>query len=320
MNQIKITKEDLIECLNTYNTQEEIASHYHTNRDTIAKLLKKYGLPTNIKQYKINKLKEKYSKEFLYENYVLKNITLHELEEELGLPNRRLEILCQHYGIKKPYKAMFNLSKFYDLTDPNVYYLAGLIATDGYIDTDGNRVTIELVGDSEFKLLTQIKTYFETPINIKQFDKGDNYIVNNLTFSDKDIKQFYLNNFNIPSNNKTFNVRFPNNFYNEDCVKAYILGCLDGDGCITHLDKCYPDVKILSASYEFLKGFQKALKEYINIEVNVNTVKKQNSDTEYFEICVCGKCSILLLDWVYSYNGFKLERKYLKYLMAKDIV
>ena len=62
------------------------------------------------------------------------------------------------------------------------------------------------------------------------------------------------------------------------------------------------------------------LKKYIHIEVNVNTVKNSNSETEYFEICVCGKCSILLFDWVYSYDGFKLERKYFKYLMAKDIV
>ena len=96
------------------------------------------------------------------------------------------------------------------------------------------------------------------------------------------------------------------------CLRAYILGCLDGDGYITHLNKI-PDVGILSASKDFMCGLSNTIVEKLNIKTNYH-------EDKYFSIRIFGKEAVKFLDWVYEYDGFKLNRKYEKYLLAKDIV
>ena len=82
--------------------------------------------------------------------------------------------------------------------------------------------------------------------------------VHSITYSDYNIKEFYLEKFNIPCVDKTFSLKFPEYFYNDMCLRAYILGCLDGDGWITHLNKI-PDVGILSASKDFMCGLSNTI-------------------------------------------------------------
>lgn len=75
------------------------------------------------------------------------------------------------------------------------------------------------------------------------------------------LKKFLLDNFNISQCNKTFTVKTPIKFYNNDCVKAYLRGCLDGDGCISN-----KTFSLFTASEEFIKG----LIDLINSNLNIN--------------------------------------------------
>ena len=76
------------------------------------------------------------------------------------------------------------------------------MATDGCIDKFANRISIGLVGDSEKKLLENISKYFEDTHGVFYIyrynpkTKKKDYVVNNICFSDKNIKSFFKDNFN----------------------------------------------------------------------------------------------------------------------------
>ena len=312
---------------NKFKNLQEIAIKLDMSSPTLAALLKENGLPTmatNLHYY--FKLKEygiPNNRKWLEDNYLNTDISLPQLERNLGLPKRFLEKLCGWYKIRKPYKYAFNKSKLYNVNDPNVWYLAGLIATDGCIDKFANRISIGLVGDSEKKLLIDISSYFEDTRGVftiyrKNVRTGyKDYEVNNICFSDKDIKKFFKENFNIGRTEeecKTFSLGFPHNFPSEECKKAFVLGCFDGDGCITHLNSKGPTAGLLTASKEFVFG----LSDLLENELSVNT---HFIETKYYSISIGVKDGLeKFLDWIYSYNGFRLERKYERYLKVKDIV
>ena len=65
--------------------------------------------------------------------------------------------------------------------------------------------------------------------------------------------------------NKTFNAQVPQSFPSEDCAKAYIRGCIDGDGSIQKDGRC---VTIATASEKFISGIVAIVKHYTGIEAN----------------------------------------------------
>ena len=316
MKKIQIPKCELEKAIEVVNSKKELAKYFNTTEPTISRILKENNLPTDIDKYKrdieLGKLKKLVPKEYLIENYVNTGKSLDTVTRELNLPPRTLEKLCKSYGITKPYKYTFNKEKFYDMTNPNTYYVAGLVATDGYLDSDAKRIEIRLVGDDEFKLLENINSYYESTNKVGTFIREGNYKIHSITYSDYNIKEFYSEKFNIPCINKTFTLKFPEYFYDDMCLRAYILGCLDGDGCITHLNKI-PDVGILSASKDFMCGLSNIITEKLSIKTNYQ-------EDNYFSIRIFGKEAVKFLDWVYEYDGFKVNMKYEKYLLAKDRV
>lgn len=53
------------------------------------------------------------------------------------------------YKVYKTFKYYVNTEKLYNLCDPNVFYLGGLLATDGYLNKKHSSVEIGLTGESE---------------------------------------------------------------------------------------------------------------------------------------------------------------------------
>ena len=92
------------------------------------------------------------------------------------------------------------------------------------------------------------------------------------------------------------------------------MGCFDGDGCITHLNRNNPSAGLLTASKDFVLGLSNLLESSLGINTNF-------SEAHYFSISIKVSDGLeKFLDWMYSYNGFRLDRKYKKYIKVKDIV
>lgn len=75
------------------------------------------------------------------------------MSKQFNIPEKRLQARASRYGISKKYLYKVNVNKFFDINDVNVWYLAGLAATDGYLPKNKNCLQISLTGESELTLL-----------------------------------------------------------------------------------------------------------------------------------------------------------------------
>ena len=214
-----------------------------------------------------------------------------------------LECRVAKYGVTKKYKYTLNRDRLFNASDPNIAYMAGLLITDGYLNPKHNSIEISLTGDDERILLQSILNYLSCNSSVQQFGKSFR-----IRLATDGIKQFFFDKFNLTDTNKTFTAICPDNFVNENCAKGYIRGCIDGDGCISHLSKG-GSLAILTASKDLILGIRSIVKKYCDIEMSVYEEKG------YWGVRVGGKKCQVVLDWVYSLeNCFRLERKYKSYL------
>ena len=249
-------------------------------------------------------------KQWFIDNWINTSKSLKQLSVEQNVSLALLDNRSRSYGLKKPIKHPCNTSKLFNLSDPNIWYIAGLIATDGYIVKKWNAFELALTGDSEHRLLQSIAEYLETTANITQYGKSWR-----LRIVAKGLPDFLFSTFNIPAENKTFNVGIPSSFPSESCAKAYIKGCVDGDGSISP-SRYY--MRLTTASEKFVLGFNDIIEKYVGIKMSFYYERRNNKryPTSWASLNRAKK----LLDWIYSEETLCLERKYLNYCKVKDIV
>lgn len=322
MKKIEIDKNILIQSIKDNKPKNQLAKELGIDVGVITARCKEYGIeykvcswkkgktfPTNIYPY--------VNKEWLQTNWLNTDKSLHTLSLEHNIPQSLLESRASLYKLKKTFKYRYNVSKLTDTTDYHLYYLAGLLATDGWMDKQHDQVNIGLTGDDEKELLTEINNYYENTKPVKTYDN-----LHYLSFYGRGVKKIFIEYFNIPNNkesNKTFEVGVPEKFYNEDCVKAYVRGCLDGDGCIGLGAKSFT---ICNGSVDFIQGMKNIFNSYVGISCNVYYQKGTSLPGTFYPcIEIQGTNCKKLLDWIYSLQDcFYLRRKYLRYCGVSDIV
>ncbi len=324
MRKIIIPKDTLInriqiEC----KTFKDVADEFNTIPSVVSRLCKSYGIskPHGWKYGKsfITNHTE-ITSDWLMEHWVNTSLSLHELSEKFNVSESLLEFRTKKFGLTKKYKHRFNTEKLYDLSDPHVFYLAGLVATDGYLNKGKNSIEIDLTGDSEKDLLVDIKDYYEMSAEVVTYNKS-----NRLRFAEESLTEFFRENFNISDGAKTFSVGTIPNFTSENLAKAYVLGCFDGDGSISwstqqnrhHLTH-YLNVQLCTASYDFVYGLKQIIDKYTDLNISFTTV-----GDKYYRISASYRKAQKLLGWMYSVdNCFSLRRKRDIYLSHKvdDIV
>ena len=142
-----------------------------------------------------------------------------------NIPLSTLESKVHSFKLYKHYKHSMDHS-IVDKSNPNTCYVAGLTATDGYLGHSVDYIDLTLCGSDEKILLNEIVKYYHTTSSVKEFKKG----VYSLSIHYEGLHNFLNTTFNIQLKDKTHTLKAPNNFENEECAKAYILGCMDGDG------------------------------------------------------------------------------------------
>lgn len=308
MNKKDIKKEDLIEQINSGKSKAEIYAYFSARPETVNRYAKMYGIDLrSVKRKKYTRIRNypNIDKEWLIKNWVDTDKSLNTLSLENSIPLGVLEYRASFYGLTKKYKYKVNTEKITDMQNPDVYYLAGLISTDGYLERSHDAVSIRLNGESERVLLENIRKCFSIESPIRKY--RDSY---DIRISFDGFQKFLSDNFYIPRENKTFELGIPKTFYNEECAKMFVLGCLDGDGCISHKAK---RVRVCTASEEFVFGLGNIIKKYCDVSVHFGCHKGLHGD--YPEIYICGSNATKFLQWVYSNNSsLRLERKYNLYV------
>lgn len=303
MRKIEIDKQQLEYVIKTFKYKKDAAKYLGIGISTLNKNLKSANLTYPCTNYRKGKYFPKthsyIDKNWLLENWVNTSKSIRQLAEEENINIKILENRCIRWGIKKHFCYPLNTEKLFDISDPHVWYLAGLIATDGYVPKGQNAVEIDLKGSSEEILLNDIHKYFELTSPVQNYNNSTR-----IRIATEGLNEFLKCNFNIPDGPKTFTVEVPSKFINEDCAKAYFRGCLDGDGYIYAKGKCFT---ILSASEIFVDGLVNLLNTYLNCAY----IK---SFERYPLIRAQGNKCKSALTWAYSLeNCFVLNRKYSEY-------
>lgn len=319
MKKIEIDKNILIQSIKDNKPKNQLAKELGVDVGVITARCKEYGIEYKVCSWKKGKtfptdIYPYVNKEWLQKNWLDTDKSLHTLSLEHNIPQSLLESRASSYKLKKTFKYRYNVSKLTDITDYHLYYLAGLLATDGWMDKQHDQVNIGLTGDDEKELLISINNYYENTRPVKTYSNGSTY----LSFYGRGVKKIFIEYFNIPNSkesNKTFEVGVPEKFYNEDCVKAYLRGCIDGDGSI-RIDGKLCD--LFTGSEIFVKGLLRIIKQYIGIDISLSYLTAQDRVTKYPGFYMAVNNTRKFLDWIYSLeNCFYLKRKYKRYLKGR---
>lgn len=316
MKKFIISKEELLQLTATYKTKKAIAEYLGISVDTVKRCLAEHHIEFNTRSWKLGQAQEALRKhpevnaEWLTQHWLNTDKSLQELSTIYNISLSILESRASFYKLKKQLKHSFNRTKFYDATDPHIWYFAGLLVTDGYFPKDYDACTISLYGESEQQLLEEMKSYYSSTQPVVTYVKN-NKAACYWQVSDFGLQEFFTRVFNLVTRDKTFKAEVPIKFPNEDCAKAYVRGCLDGDGYVA---KGKPVVDFCTASEPLVKGLAEIVKTYTGIDYRFAMVKRRE---DHFYPLVEWKTQRArqLLDWVYSLDDcFKLERKYQRYL------
>lgn len=307
MRQLNLTEEQLNYVIKNFTYKRDAAKYLNCSVDTLNTYLKKYNIVfPRSGPYKggdrPNAQHSEITKEWMLTHWVNSPKSMRQLAEEFGVNESLIDSRRAKYNLKKKFCYPLNTTKLFNLQDVNVWYLAGLVATDGYLPKNADTIELGLIGECERELMYAIHDYFEltSPYYTYSDDNSDCMI----RITAEGLNEFYQTNFGIPSGAKTFTVKTPASFPNEDCAKAYFRGCLDGDGTISTDGVSFG---ILTASDDFIDGLVSILNTYVGPEYH----KRYEV---YPMVSAGGKVGKRVLDWMYSLNGcFKLERKYNRY-------
>ena len=151
-------------------------------------------------------------------------------------------------------------SKFFNNVSLLTSYWAGFLAADGSIDLTNNSVRLRLSNtDME---------------HVKKFSSDVSY-TGKLTFSPKtnsggvqlysahEMMRSLKDTFNITPN-KSLTLQPPNlESYHDDIIKSYIIGYIDGDGCIKYVkrDDCLV-LDIFSGSKPFIEWIKQKIEKW----------------------------------------------------------
>ncbi|MFW6030879.1 MAG: LAGLIDADG family homing endonuclease [Halanaerobiales bacterium] len=222
------------------------------------------------------------------------------------LPNRDYESIktrAQKLGVRMS-RGYNNInSRFFEKWSPEMAYVTGFIAADGYVNEDEHKLDIGLK-KSDKKLLEDInkvmecdKTLYTDAIKVRLS------IVNHKIVDD-------LVNMGIVQA-KSLTLRFPK--VPGKYLSHFVRGYFDGDGTIGQSHN-KPRLRILG-THEFLINMRNQISKTIGVNPNKPHVKEN-----IYTLSYSGSTAMKVLNWIYKDATIYLERKYEKYMSFKENV
>ena len=229
---------------------------------------------------------------------------------------------CCSKGCATSLRCAAHDPNFFEMENKYIlYYILGLIITDGNISIDNKKITLSLTDKDIIEKLASLmidqekrKIYIYTPQKGKA---STTYTIVNT--NDNAIQT--LNNMNIHSN-KTYSQTFP--LVPDEYIYSFLRGVFDGDGCVYVSNKNYNgyySISITTASKIFADGLITTLKHLgYNPTVVVDSRRKTSVYKTYFIKLNKQKEVKSFMDNIYKNSfGFYINYKHDKYY-NKNIV
>ena len=263
---------------------------------------------------------EQWELDFVKENYM--EMATKEISEILGRSPNAVKLKAERIGMKKyPYYCDYHFFDEID-TEEKAYWL-GFITADGWINknerTNSGAIGIELqYGDighlRKFNKAIngnyQITDRWRTCTLPKASDKLHHMCC---------IRIFSIIMYNALeklgfSKDKSYTVAIPN--IRKDLIRHYFRGYFDGDGCFCLSNKSFI-ISFITASERYSKDIINSLSN-IGIIISDYTYINEYGTTMHRPEIYKKDDKIKFLDWIYKDSNIYLDRKYKKYLKAKE--
>lgn len=212
-----------------------------------------------------------------------------------------------------------NPNYFEKIDTPNKAYFLGFIAADGCIVHDENTKTLTITIHSKDRIiLEKLREEIQAEHAIKNintkmsFDKSRN--VNHVRFSISifDFIKHILDKGIEPRKSLTM----PNIILNipKEFRDSFIIGYLDGDGCITSRKTIVLPSNSRTISFKGSKDFLEGIVQHLELtKYSLKQNKGQNIHTLYF----CNQPDIRKILRCYQNSDFYLQRKYEKLISSE---
>lgn len=228
-----------------------------------------------------------------------------EISNITGLTVRQLSYKAHNWGLNFSNKKKLDIN-FFSNTSKEVYYWAGFIAADGYIEEERNRLGIGLA-KKDIDHLRKFKKALNSEHDICPFMSGSAY---RIRFNSEKIITDLKYRFNIRGR-KTYNYVFP--IIEDDYLLwEFIRGYIDGDGHIEKTASGRLKLHLCSAVENNLKEINEVFSIALNRKISQVPKLQINKKGEVFAIAwnLCDSEEILHLIYKNSTSNTRLERKY----------
>jgi hypothetical protein len=201
---------------------------------------------------------------------------------------------------------------FFDSLNSLSCYWAGFIAADGYIYPPNGGIRIAL-SEKDKKHVGLFKQIIQSTNPVRCFDTSNGYRCAQIDVYGAYECQEALNKIYHITRAKSLTLR-PPNLQNEDDIRHFIRGYMDGDGSISYSGSGHNNHWTLS----FIST--KEMLEWIKLQIKMHVPDIGNPsvspDRNVFQLIFGGEQVKRILDWLYkdSISEIRLERKYIKYL------
>lgn len=316
MRKVDLDIEEIIEKLKSGLSYKKLSKIYNVSPSLLQKKVIQFQ-NQKIKIGSREKIPENIKDEIVY-RYVYEKKGLIATGSLWGLSQKRVETVLKERGIpKRTYTEAKKIGRKYSVDDnffknqsPEMAYILGFLAADGYVSTKENLISIQLQ-ESDQDFLEKIKTLVKSDRPIKNYVTNLGHPTCKLdVWSSEWKKDLAIYNI-IPK--KTFNLLPPDRL-NPKYYFDYIRGYFDGDGSIyINQDTRKKEFKIVGASYETITWIYQRFVEK-GVEISFKTFIT-NNNVKMYEIVTYKQASIkTIYDLLYSSNNiFCLERKKQKF-------
>ena len=294
---------------------KEMGLFLHMSPSTIKKAAIKYGITKN--KLKQDNCWTDEEIKILIDNYgilkysdIQKSIPNHSIGS-ITAKARKLNIVSKESRKKlinslPRERVVFSNEDFF--SNPNLLnsYWAGFLAADGSINKSNDRMALQ-ISQKDLDHLKLFADTLEFTGKISVYTRKNGCSSCQFSVNSKRICEDLKNNFNITPQ-KTFTLKFPSHLPLE-LQKAFCIGYIDGDGCITKRKYYnYSSINVIG-NYNFLLDFRNLYNTLLpkELELTKNITKKNN----VFQLTVGGKIkSSILIEEFLKLEVPKLYRKW----------
>ena len=284
--------------LNTKMSLINIAKQYdRKSKDFIYKILEKHNIDKN-RRHVANKFSEKEIQEII-EIYQTKNIPCAKIGKQYNVAESTIVRILKNNNIeiRRHYANTFNEYYFDEIDTSNKAYLLGFLYADGCINK--NNVVSIVIHKKDIEILQMFKKELNASNEISEL-KSKPHV--RISFCSKHMCDTLIN---IGcGHNKTDSLSFPD--IPEQYKYDFIRGFMDGDGCISLINK--EDRKYISLSFTGTLDMMQELKSTFNVNNKIQFYR--NSYALHI-----GKTKDVLriLNNIYFNADLYMKRKYKKY-------